>query len=64
MADSQAVWRLLNVGGVVIWDDYKWGPGLPPEERPQPAIDACLQAQAGSYRLLASGYQVMIERLK
>jgi hypothetical protein len=52
------------VGGVVIWDDYKWGPGLPPEERPQPAIDAFLQVQAGSYRLLASGYQVMIERLK
>jgi hypothetical protein len=64
MTDSQAVWQLLDVGGVVIWDDYKWGPGLPPEERPQPAIDAFLQAHAGSYRLLASGYQVMIERLK
>jgi hypothetical protein len=64
MADSQAVWQLLDVGGVVIWDDYKWGPGLPPEERPQPAIDAFLQTHEGSYRMLASGYQVMIERLK
>jgi hypothetical protein len=64
MSDSQAVWRLLDVGGVVIWDDYKWGPALPPEERPQPAIDAFLQAHADSYRLLARGYQVMIERLK
>ena len=64
MTDSQAVWQLLNVGGIVIWDDYKWGPGLPPEERPQPAIDAFLQAHEGSYRLLARGYQVMIERLK
>lgn len=64
MADSQAVWQLLDLGGIVIWDDYKWGPRLSPEERPQPAIDAFLQAHEGSYRLLASGYQVMIERLK
>jgi hypothetical protein len=64
MTDSQAVWQLLDVGGIVIWDDYKWGPGLPPEERPGPAIDAFLRAHEGSYRLLASGYQVMIERLK
>jgi predicted O-methyltransferase YrrM len=64
MADSVGVWQLLEPGGIVIWDDYKWGQGLPPEERPQPAIDAFLQAHEDSYRLLASGYQVMIERLR
>jgi hypothetical protein len=64
MDDSESVWQLLDVGGVIIWDDYGWGPGLPPEERPGPAIDAFLKAHEGSYRLLASGYQVMIERLR
>jgi hypothetical protein len=61
-ADSVGVWELLSPGSIIIWDDYRWGRDLPPEERPQPAIDAFLQAHEGSYRLLAKGYQVMIER--
>jgi len=64
MADSLGIWQLLGAGGIIIWDDYKWGFELPPEQRPQPAIDAFLQAHEGSYRLLAKGYQVVIERLK
>jgi predicted O-methyltransferase YrrM len=64
MSDSVGVWELLGPGGIVIWDDYRWGRDLPPEERPQPAIDAFLEAHEGSYRLLGRGYQLMIERLK
>jgi predicted O-methyltransferase YrrM len=64
MADSMGVWQLLDVGGVVIWDDYEWGQGLAPAERPQPAIDEFLAMHEGSYRLLAKTYQVAIERLK
>jgi hypothetical protein len=64
MADSQGVWDLLAVGGVIIWDDYEWGRGLPPEARPQPAVDAFLTMHEGSYRLLAKTYQVVIERTK
>jgi predicted O-methyltransferase YrrM len=63
MEDSRAVWTLLTKGGIVIWDDYGWGRELPPEERPQPAIDAFLREHDGAYRLLFKGYQVIIERL-
>jgi predicted O-methyltransferase YrrM len=63
MADSLGVWPLLAPGGVVIWDDYEWGRGLPPEERPQPAIDDFLRDHQGGYRLLAKTYQLAIERL-
>lgn len=63
MADSLGVWRLLAPGGVVIWDDYEWGRGLAPEERPQPAIDDFLRDHHGEYRLLAKTYQLAIERL-
>ncbi len=63
MADSIAVWQLLAPRGIVIWDDYTWRVDLPPEERPQPAIDAFLAERAGSYRLLAKTEQVIIERL-
>jgi predicted O-methyltransferase YrrM len=64
MADSRGVWRLLAPGGVVIWDDYEWGRGLPPEERPQPAIDDFLREHEGRYRLLGRTYQLAIERLE
>jgi predicted O-methyltransferase YrrM len=63
LADSRAVWRLTAPGGVIIWDDYEWGRGMPPEERPQPAIDAFLGEEEGKYRLLAKTYQLAVERL-
>ena len=63
MADSLGIWSLLDPGGIVIWDDYGWGLKSPPEERPQPAIDAFLHEREGAYRLLAKGYQVIVERL-
>ena len=62
MADSHGVWPLMEPGGIVIWDDYEWAPEFTREERPQAAIDDFLRAQAGNYRLLAKGYQVIVER--
>jgi len=50
-------------GGIVIWDDYTFGLDLPPEEQPQPAIDAFLAEHEGSLRLLAKTKQVIVERL-
>jgi hypothetical protein len=64
MADSLGVWRILAPGGVVIWDDYTFGLDLPPEERPQPAVDEFLTQHEGEYRLLARGKQVIIERVR
>jgi predicted O-methyltransferase YrrM len=62
MADSRGVWSLVGPGGVIIWDDYRYGRNLPAEERPQPAIDAFLSEHDGAFRMLAKGYQVIIER--
>ena len=64
MADSIAAWPLLQRGGVIIWDDYEWRPELPPDQRPQPAIDAFLSAHEHQYRLLASGRQIIVEKTK
>jgi predicted O-methyltransferase YrrM len=60
--DSNFAWSLLTPGGIIIWDDYDWCPTYPPEERPQPAIDAFLQAQLGRYSLLSKRYQVIIQK--
>lgn len=62
-ADSLGVWPLIGPGSIVMWDDYEWGPDLPPEERAQPAIDEFLRAHEGQYRLLAKNYQLVIQRL-
>jgi predicted O-methyltransferase YrrM len=62
MADSVHVWPLIRPGGIVIWDDYTWSPTAPPEDRPQPAIDAFLDAHAGRYRVLAKGLQMIVRR--
>ena len=62
-ADSTHTWPLVRPGGIVSWDDYTGSPDAPPEERPQPAIDAFLAAHEGRYRLLAIGLQVIVRRL-
>jgi predicted O-methyltransferase YrrM len=64
MADSLGVWSMLNPGGSIIWDDYRWGRNIPPEHRPQPAIDKFLREREDEYRLLSKGYQIIIERLR
>jgi predicted O-methyltransferase YrrM len=64
-ADSIGVWPLIEPSGVIIWDDYKFGVvhgNLPLDQRPQSAIDAFLSEHDGSYRLLWSGYQLIIEK--
>jgi predicted O-methyltransferase YrrM len=61
-ADSEGVWPLIDPGGVIIWDDYKLGGDLPLDQRPQGAIDALLSKHDGSYRLLWSGHQLIIEK--
>jgi Methyltransferase domain len=63
MADSLGAWSMLNPSGSIIWDDYRWGRDMPPQQRPQPAIDGFLHQREGQYRLLAKGYQLIIERL-
>jgi predicted O-methyltransferase YrrM len=62
MSDSLGAWGLVAAGGIIIWDDYRYGDSLAPEDRPKEAIDAFLRDRAGEFRLLAIGYQIAIER--
>jgi hypothetical protein len=59
-ADSTGVWPLVEPGGVIIWDDYKWGMEHGNNQRPQSAIDTFLSKQ--KYRLLAKRNQVIVEK--
>jgi len=62
LLDAMLSWELLKPGGILAFDDYEWEPQLPPERRPQLAIDLFLGSHAGRYHVLRQGYQVVIEK--
>jgi len=68
MTDSILSWRLLKVGGVLIWDDYEifsvMSGSFIEDQNPKPAIDAFLAWRKDELEILHSGYQVMVKKLK
>jgi len=68
MMDTLLSWRLLKVGGTLIWDDYDIISAMPGcfnrGEDPKPAIDAFLAWREGEYELLHVGYQVIVKKTK
>jgi FkbM family methyltransferase len=68
MTDSILAWRLLKVGGILIWDDYEifsaMSGCLIEDQNPKPAIDAFLSWRKDELEILHSGYQVIVRKLK
>lgn len=56
-------WRLLKPGGILIFDDYRWGgTDMSPEELPATGIDGFLAAYRQQYEILHQGYQAIIRK--
>jgi hypothetical protein len=68
MTDSILAWRLLKVGGVLIWDDYELISAMPgyfiEDQNPKPAIDLFLSWRKHELEVLHSDYQVIVRKLK
>jgi hypothetical protein len=68
MLDTLLAWRLLRVGGMLIWDDYDILNAMPgvfgKDQDPKPAIDAFLAWKDGEYEIVHSGYQVIVRKTK
>jgi hypothetical protein len=63
LCDSVQTWPMLNVGGIMIWDDWRFGrKSRPSEERPQHAIDMFCRAFSPCLKVLHWEYQVMVEK--
>jgi hypothetical protein len=60
MLDSLMAWRLLKLGGVLIWDDYHWQ--SPPVLGPREAIDSFLAMHPNCLDVLHHGSQVIIRK--
>jgi predicted O-methyltransferase YrrM len=52
--------RLLRAGGLLLFDDYRWGYTIDRNISPKDAIDEFLVAQAGRLQILAIGSQVAV----
>jgi len=64
LMDAVLAWELLKVGGVMIFDDYKWDKFQDNSPmHPKPAIDGFLNSFAGMYQLLHKDYQVHIKKI-
>jgi predicted O-methyltransferase YrrM len=60
--DAENAWKLLKSGGIMAFDDYRWGEDLKPELTPKPAIDRFLAKYTGEYELLSKDYQVWLQK--
>lgn len=61
--DSILSWPMLNVGGILMWDDYKgFMKEAPMWQRPTGAIDGFLLAHEGEYETVHAGKQMIIRK--
>jgi predicted O-methyltransferase YrrM len=60
--DAENAWKLLKSGGIIAFDDYLWGQGLPEHTTPKPAIDRFLLTHTNEYQILVDSYQVWLRK--
>lgn len=60
LVDAVFAWELLNVGGIMVFDDYEWRDGN--HLTPKPAINGFLKSYKSMYTILHKGYQLHIRK--
>ena len=61
--DSTLAMKLLNINGIVIFDDYLWQKLEPAIFTPKPAIDSILNIFKDELTVLNMGYQVIAKKV-
>ena len=62
MMDGVMAFPLLKVGGVMIFDDYKWEKLVQAYYRPKVAIDGFIEVMRPYVRVLKRGWQLLLEK--
>jgi hypothetical protein len=57
--DTALSWRLLNIGGILIWDDWGWRREAPSSDKPEHAIALFRRAFAPCLSILHDEYQLI-----
>lgn len=63
LSDACMAFGMLNSGGVLVFDDYMWGEGLPIMHRPKPAIDSFTLIYGEQVQTLYNSTQVALKKL-
>jgi predicted O-methyltransferase YrrM len=63
LMDAELSWPLLKSGGIMAFDDYTWGPDMPPEITPTLGIDLFLERHTKEYDTLIINAQVWIRKI-
>lgn len=63
LEDAVLAFKLLKVGGVLIFDDYKWDLPVPEIDRPFMAIDAFMKLYEPQVQVLHVAYQVYLKKV-
>ncbi|HEY9620737.1 MAG TPA: tetratricopeptide repeat protein [Crinalium sp.] len=61
--DAALAWGLLKIGGLIIFDDYKWTDPHHPDDDPKLGIDKFLTLVQHQIEILHKDYQVILKRL-
>ena len=64
LADAVMAWKLLRLGGIMIFDDYLWGDPRKPLSRPKAAIDAFMNIYGGEINVMNIGIQMIIKKVE
>jgi predicted O-methyltransferase YrrM len=62
LEDAVLSFPLLKKGGLLIFDDYQWAMQLPPQQRPEIAINAFIESYANRVKIVYVGYQVVLQK--
>lgn len=57
------VFDLVNINGIIAFDDYNWGSDLPAYKRPQMAINFILDVYQDKIKVIDSGNQMWIQKI-
>lgn len=60
LRDGVFAWDLIKKEGVIVFDDYTWGKGLPQETRPHAAINGCLNTWGNLCKYTIENDQVIV----
>lgn len=62
LSDAVMAWKLLRMGGVMVFDDYLWGDPRKPLSRPKIAIDAFMNIYGSEINVMNIGLQMIIKK--
>ena len=62
--DAELAWRLLKVGGILIFDDYQWIDHSYPGQETYRGIDAFLASTQQQLAVIHQDYQMIVRKLK